>query len=161
VNPSPAVAGAPRVHRLEALGLQKSYGVRKVVKDVRLAVDSGEVVGLLGPNGAGKTTTVEILEGLNQPDAGEVEILGTRWGAGDDRALRERIGPVVLFEDLQGALAGRIAQNHRIRLQLHRDVRDAELTDSLLEVQRQRLAHHGKILVVDGHRSLRLHETNG
>ena len=41
--------------RLEARHLQKSYGKRQVVKDVSLAVRTGEVVGLLGPNGAGKT----------------------------------------------------------------------------------------------------------
>ena len=43
---------------------------------------AGECFGLLGPNGAGKTTTVEILEGLTTPDAGTVELLGQRWGAG-------------------------------------------------------------------------------
>jgi ABC-2 type transport system ATP-binding protein len=46
---------------------------------------------LLGPNGAGKTTTIEICEGLTEPDAGEVVILGRRWGR-DDRALRELLG---------------------------------------------------------------------
>ena len=46
---------------------------------------------MLGPNGAGKTTTVEILEGLNDPDAGEVEVLGETW-QGDGRALRARLG---------------------------------------------------------------------
>jgi len=65
-------------HRLEALGLQKSYGVRKVVKDVRLAVDSGEVVGLLGPNGAGKTTSFYMIVGLVRADAGEIMIEGRR-----------------------------------------------------------------------------------
>ncbi len=44
-----------------------------------------------GPNGAGKTTTVEILEGLLEPSAGEVELLGMSW-ARDDVRLRERIG---------------------------------------------------------------------
>ena len=43
--------------RLEAAGLCKRYGARTVVKDVRLVVNAGEVIGLLGPNGAGKTTT--------------------------------------------------------------------------------------------------------
>ena len=73
-----AAAAAPRVHRLEALGLQKSYGVRKVVKDVRLAVDSGEVVGLLGPNGAGKTTSFYMIVGLVRADAGIISIGGQR-----------------------------------------------------------------------------------
>ena len=52
---------------------------------------AGECFGLLGPNGAGKTTTVEILEGLNQPTSGEVEVLGLRWATddgGDPRADR-------------------------------------------------------------------------
>ncbi|MBB2484770.1 LPS export ABC transporter ATP-binding protein [Mitsuaria sp. WAJ17] len=67
-------AGPPS--RLEAEGLQKSYGVRKVVKDVHLAVHSGEVVGLLGPNGAGKTTSFYMIVGLVRADAGEIRIDG-------------------------------------------------------------------------------------
>ena len=65
-------------HRLEARGLQKSYGARMVVKDVHLAVDSGEVVGLLGPNGAGKTTSFYMIVGLVRADAGEISIEGAR-----------------------------------------------------------------------------------
>ena len=60
------------VHRLSATGLQKSYGARKVVKDVHLSVDAGEVVGLLGPNGAGKTTSFYMIVGLVQPNGGQV-----------------------------------------------------------------------------------------
>jgi lipopolysaccharide export system ATP-binding protein len=62
--------------RLEADGLQKSYGSRKVVKDVHLAVAAGEVVGLLGPNGAGKTTSFYMIVGLVRADAGEIRIDG-------------------------------------------------------------------------------------
>jgi len=61
------------------------------VAGLDLEVGRGECFGLLGPNGAGKTTTVEILEGLNLPDAGEVEVLGERW-QGDGRRLRARLG---------------------------------------------------------------------
>jgi lipopolysaccharide export system ATP-binding protein len=80
---SAVLAGAPAssvgpVHRLEAKGLEKSYGARKVVKDVHLGVDSGEVVGLLGPNGAGKTTSFYMIVGLVRADAGEISIEGQR-----------------------------------------------------------------------------------
>ena len=64
--------------RLTAQGLQKSYGARRVVKDVHLAVNAGEVVGLLGPNGAGKTTSFYMLVGLVRADAGEITIEGQR-----------------------------------------------------------------------------------
>jgi lipopolysaccharide export system ATP-binding protein len=75
----PAVAGMPAAaspSRLEARHLQKSYGSRKVVKDVSLGVDKGEVVGLLGPNGAGKTTSFYMIVGLVRADAGEITIDG-------------------------------------------------------------------------------------
>jgi lipopolysaccharide export system ATP-binding protein len=73
--PVDAAAPAP-ASRLEASGLQKRYGARLVVKDVHLAVDSGEVVGLLGPNGAGKTTSFYMLVGLVRSDAGRILIDG-------------------------------------------------------------------------------------
>ena len=50
--------------RLEALGVAKRYRQREVVKDLSLAIESGEVVGLLGPNGAGKTTAFYMIVGL-------------------------------------------------------------------------------------------------
>jgi len=57
---------------LKAVSVAKSYGGRRVVDGVSLAVSGGEVVGLLGPNGAGKTTTFHMMVGLVQPDEGEV-----------------------------------------------------------------------------------------
>jgi len=75
---SSAAAPVEGRHRLQAFGLQKSYGTRLVVQDVRLAVDSGEVVGLLGPNGAGKTTSFYMIVGLVRADAGEITIEGQR-----------------------------------------------------------------------------------
>ena len=77
VPAAPSVV-ATTVHRLEAMGLQKSYGARMVVKDVHLAVDSGEVIGLLGPNGAGKTTSFYMIVGLVRADAGTITIEGQR-----------------------------------------------------------------------------------
>ena len=71
--------------------LRKTYGSLVAVDGVSFDVRPGEVFGLLGPNGAGKTTTVEVLEGLRQPDSGEVTVLGIdAIRHADD--LRARIG---------------------------------------------------------------------
>ena len=81
----------PSTPALRCEQLVKKYGDLAAVDGLDLEVDSGECFGLLGPNGAGKTTTVEILEGLNEPTAGRVEVLGMRWDR-DERALRQRLG---------------------------------------------------------------------
>jgi len=62
--------------KLQAADLRKSYRGRKVVDNVNLEIQQGEVVGLLGPNGAGKTTTFYILVGLARPDYGRVLLDG-------------------------------------------------------------------------------------
>jgi lipopolysaccharide export system ATP-binding protein len=61
---------------LEASGLIKIYRRRKVVNDVALRLQQGEIVGLLGPNGAGKTTTFYMIVGLIQPFAGHISMDG-------------------------------------------------------------------------------------
>lgn len=61
---------------LEARGLEKSYGKKKVVRDVSIKVNRGEIVGLLGPNGAGKTTTFGLILGLITRDAGRIYLEG-------------------------------------------------------------------------------------
>ena len=80
---------------IRVAGLCKQYPGREgpvdAVNGLDLEVRTGECFGLLGPNGAGKTTTVEILEGLNRPTSGDVEILGRRW-ASQASEIRERIG---------------------------------------------------------------------
>ncbi len=61
---------------LTAQNLAKSYKKRKVVADVSLRVESGQIVGLLGPNGAGKTTSFYMIVGLVPRDEGKIEIDG-------------------------------------------------------------------------------------
>jgi lipopolysaccharide export system ATP-binding protein len=57
---------------LHTLELSKAYRGRKVVDDVSISVQQGQVVGLLGPNGAGKTTSFYMIVGLISPDSGRV-----------------------------------------------------------------------------------------
>ena len=61
---------------LTAERLDKSFGGRRVLRDVSVRISAGEVVGLLGPNGAGKTTTFYMIVGLLRPDAGRVALNG-------------------------------------------------------------------------------------
>jgi lipopolysaccharide export system ATP-binding protein len=67
---------------LEAEGLVKTYGSRRVVDGVSFSVDFSEIVGLLGPNGAGKTTSFRMTCGMIEPDQGQVTLSGvdvTQW----------------------------------------------------------------------------------
>jgi len=57
-------------------GLVKRYSHRKVVQDVEIQINPGEIVGLLGPNGAGKTTTFYMIVGLLRPDKGRIFLEG-------------------------------------------------------------------------------------
>jgi ABC-2 type transport system ATP-binding protein len=83
-----STTGAPA---LAVRGLRKAFDDVVAVDGLDLEVRSGECFGLLGPNGAGKTTTIEICEGLQEADAGNVELFGLHW-RGDATALRERLG---------------------------------------------------------------------
>jgi len=71
--------------------LVKHYGEVRAVDGVSFDVPDAAVFTLLGPNGAGKTTTLEILEGIRDPDSGEIEIFGRRLRR-VDRATKQRMG---------------------------------------------------------------------
>jgi ABC-2 type transport system ATP-binding protein len=83
---------------IEATGLHKQFRDTHAVRGLSLQVARGEVFGLLGPNGAGKTTSLEMLEGLQSPDEGEIRILGMNWHD-HGRSIRGRIG--VQFQSTQ------------------------------------------------------------
>ncbi|HYF21567.1 MAG TPA: LPS export ABC transporter ATP-binding protein [Ramlibacter sp.] len=104
---------------MEARHLRKSYGSRRVVQDVSLAVEKGEVVGLLGPNGAGKTTSFYMIVGLVRADAGEISI--------DGRAVehmpihrRSRLGLSYLPQEASIFRKLNVAENVRAVLELQR-----------------------------------------
>ncbi len=62
--------------KLEAVSIVKSFGAIKVLEDITITVNKGEVVGLLGPNGAGKTTLVNIIAGYETQNSGTVSMDG-------------------------------------------------------------------------------------
>lgn len=102
MSPSCAVCYGARAVNTLAIAcskLEKVYGEKHAVAGIDLEVRAGTCFGLLGPNGAGKTTTVEMLEGLHPPTAGSIRLFGVSWGAGQDHALRERLG--VQLQDTQ------------------------------------------------------------
>jgi lipopolysaccharide export system ATP-binding protein len=106
--------------RLEVRHLQKTYGSRRVVKDVSLDVAKGEVVGLLGPNGAGKTTSFYMIVGLVRADAGEITI--------DGRSVehmpihrRSRLGLSYLPQEASIFRKLNVDENVRAVLELQRD----------------------------------------
>jgi lipooligosaccharide transport system ATP-binding protein len=85
-DPSAAASGGLL---LEARGLVKTLGGRRVVDGVDLTCAPGEVLGLLGPNGAGKTTSLRMCYGFLRPDAGRILIAGHDLDTDGDRARRE------------------------------------------------------------------------
>jgi len=85
------VEKAPSENALAAFNLQKTYGRRRVVDDVSLHVEQGEVVGLLGANGAGKTTTFYMMIGLERPERGTIR-LASRDVTKLPMYLRARLG---------------------------------------------------------------------
>jgi ABC-2 type transport system ATP-binding protein len=76
---------------IEVQHLHKRYGDTVAVGDVSFTVHEGEIFGILGPNGAGKTTTVECIEGLREPDRGEISVLGLE-PLRDRAELTQRLG---------------------------------------------------------------------
>ncbi|MGQ0764250.1 MAG: ATP-binding cassette domain-containing protein [Gemmatimonadota bacterium] len=105
------MTAAPPMLALDVRRLVRRYGSVTAVDGLDLAVSAGECFGLLGPNGAGKTTTIEICEGLLEPDAGDVVVLGLRWKDAE-RALRQRLG--IQLQETQ--FADKITVEETIRL---------------------------------------------
>jgi ABC-2 type transport system ATP-binding protein len=82
MNPEPVI---------EIRQVYKSFKTVKAVDGIDLTVSRGQFVALLGPNGAGKTTLVEMIEGVQTPDRGEIILMGKRWKGNED-ALHRLVG---------------------------------------------------------------------
>jgi lipopolysaccharide export system ATP-binding protein len=112
--------------------LAKSYGSRKVVKDVSLSVRKGEVVGLLGPNGAGKTTSFYMIVGLVRSDGGDIRIDGQSV-ANMPIHRRSRLGLSYLPQEASIFRKLSVQDNVRAVLELQTDERGQPLPRAVIE----------------------------
>ena len=118
--------------RLQARHLKKAYGSRKVVHDVSVQVEKGEVVGLLGPNGAGKTTSFYMIVGLVRADGGQILIDGedvTRMPI----HKRSRMGLSYLPQEASIFRKRSVADNVRAILELQTDAQGHALSSAQVE----------------------------
>ena len=73
---------------IEVKNVWKSFKTVQAVKGINLNIPRGQFIALLGPNGAGKTTLVEMIEGIQKPDNGEITITGKHWKGNEDELHR-------------------------------------------------------------------------
>jgi ABC-2 type transport system ATP-binding protein len=76
---------------IQVKNVWKSFKTVQAVKGITLNIPEGRFVALLGPNGAGKTTLVEMIEGIQKPDIGEILVAGKQWKGNEDE-LHQLIG---------------------------------------------------------------------
>jgi ABC-2 type transport system ATP-binding protein len=73
---------------IEVRDVWKSFKSVQAVKGISLSIPKGQFVAILGPNGAGKTTLVEMIEGIQKPDKGDITIMGKHWKGNEDELHR-------------------------------------------------------------------------
>jgi len=156
------------MRNLELLGLTKSFGTVRALRDMSLTVREGEIYGFVGSNGAGKTTAMRITLGVLSPDSGEVRYAGrpldqeVRARVGympEERGLypRMKVGPQLTYlaqlHGLSPADAGDAMIRWTDRLGLAARRTDEVMKLSLGNQQRVQLAaalvHNPEILVLD------------
>jgi len=117
-------------------GLVKSYNGRRVVNDVNLELEQGEVVGLLGPNGAGKTTCFNMVIGLTRPTAGNVYIDGHPISH-DPMYIRARKGIGYLAQEDSIFRKMTVEDNIKAIIETLPDLTKAERREMLEKILRQ------------------------
>ena len=137
----------PVVARLDAVRVDRHRVT--ILRDLKLQVAAGEVIGVLGGNGSGKSTLLEVLATLIRPTSGTVELFGRRLDAAGRRAVRPRIGLVGHTPALYDRLT--LAENLRLVARLIGE--PAERADTALaEVGLERAAHRPAVACSQGMR---------
>ena len=89
---------------IEFKGVSKSFGDRLLIDNLSFKVPAGAIVGIIGPNGAGKSTLFRMIQGVEQPDAGEVLIGKTAHPAFVDQSRENLANDKTVWEDISGGL---------------------------------------------------------
>lgn len=84
--------------------VSKSFSKNKVLNNISLTLDKGEILGLIGPSGAGKTTLVKAIIGMEKQDSGSIKVLDTNM---PNRKVLQRIGYMAQADALYGDLSAR------------------------------------------------------
>ena len=153
-------------HVIHTEKLTKSYGTKRGIIDLDLAIQPGEVFGYLGPNGAGKTTTIRTLMGFIKPSAGRAEVLGCDPQT-DGVAIHRRVGYLpgewTLYDRMTGAavlqyfgnLRGGVPLTHvqalaeRLDLDLKRPIRTLSKGNKQKIGLVQAFMHQPELLILD------------
>ena len=77
---------------IKVVDVHKSFKKVHAVRGVSIDIKPGQFVAILGPNGAGKTTLVEMIEGIQKPDRGDIYLLGKEWKGNEDYLRKTGIG---------------------------------------------------------------------
>ena len=72
---------------LQCINLEKSYGNKKVLKDINLTIPRGKIIGLLGKNGTGKSTLIKLINALLTPTSGEILVNGEEIGVNSKKII--------------------------------------------------------------------------
>jgi ABC-type multidrug transport system ATPase subunit len=115
---------------LKTENLCKSFGKRKVIDNLNLLVEAGDIYGFLGPNGSGKTTTIRLVLGLIYPDTGTVYVNGMNIKEQFNEAIAN-VGAIVESPSFYSYLSGR--ENLKLIANLYPNVGPNKI-DEVLEM---------------------------
>ena len=110
--------------------LNKSFGKKKILKNVSFNVNEGDILGFIGPNGAGKTTTIKMILGLQSINSGTVTINGYDIKKNFEKAI-EKVGTIVENPDLYMYLSG--YDNLKLISNLYKNV-DKKRIDEVIKI---------------------------
>ena len=115
---------------LRIKNLNKSFGKKKILKNVSFNVNEGDILGFIGPNGAGKTTTIKMILGLQSINSGTVTINGYDIKKNFEKAI-EKVGTIVENPDLYMYLSG--YDNLKLISNLYKNV-DKKRIDEVIKI---------------------------